>query len=146
MLPDDLPIALTFDDVMLVPGYSEVLPSGVDLTARLSRGLNLNIPLLAAAMDSVTESRMAISMARNGGVGVIHKNLSPEEQAEIIRLFPEVVAERDDYLDTARRVQAEFENFRRRVETQRADNVARAAERGPASAPRHRWKWSWRSG
>lgn len=85
MLPEDLPIALTFDDVMLVPGYSEVLPSGVDLTARFSRGLSLNVPLLAAAMDSVTESKMAISMARNGGIGVIHKNLSPEEQALEVR-------------------------------------------------------------
>ena len=98
MLPDDLPIALTFDDVMLVPGYSEVLPSGVDLTARLSRGLNLNIPLLAAAMDSVTESRMAISMARNGGVGVIHKNLSPEEQALEGDAFAIELAIRQDLL------------------------------------------------
>ncbi len=85
MLPEDLQTALTFDDVMLVPGYSEVLPSGVDLTARLSRGLTLNMPLLAAAMDSVTESKMAISMARNGGIGVVHKNLSPEDQALEVR-------------------------------------------------------------
>jgi IMP dehydrogenase len=85
MLPDDLQTALTFDDVMLVPGYSEVLPSGVDLRARLTRKLALNMPLLSAAMDSVTESAMAISMARNGGIGIIHKNFTPEDQAFEVR-------------------------------------------------------------
>ena len=85
MLPDDLPTALTFDDVMLVPGYSEVLPSGVALNARLTREMTLNVPLLAAAMDSVTEAAMAIAIARHGGIGIIHKNLSPEDQALEVR-------------------------------------------------------------
>jgi IMP dehydrogenase len=72
---------LTFDDVMLVPGYSEVLPADVDVRAKLTRDIGLNIPLISAAMDSVTESRAAIAMAREGGIGVIHKNLTPEAQA-----------------------------------------------------------------
>ena len=72
---------LTFDDVMLVPGYSEVLPADVDVKAKLTRDIGLNIPLISAAMDSVTESRAAIAMAREGGIGVIHKNLTPEAQA-----------------------------------------------------------------
>jgi len=72
---------LTFDDVMLVPAYSEVLPADVDVRSRLTRELELNIPIVSAAMDSVTEARAAIAMAREGGIGIIHKNLTPEEQA-----------------------------------------------------------------
>src|SRR5262249_32286761 len=72
---------LTFDDVMLVPAYSEVLPAEVDVRSRLTRHIELNIPLVSAAMDSVTEARAAIAMARHGGIGVIHKNLPPEAQA-----------------------------------------------------------------
>lgn len=79
-IPTDL--ALTFDDVLLVPGYSRVLPRDVDLRARLTRRITLNIPLLSAAMDTVTESALAIALAQEGGLGVIHKNLSPERQAE----------------------------------------------------------------
>jgi IMP dehydrogenase len=74
--------ALTFDDVLLVPGRSEVLPHEVDLSVTLTPGLQLNIPLLSAAMDTVTEARLAIALAREGGVGVIHRNLAPEQQAE----------------------------------------------------------------
>lgn len=74
--------ALTFDDVLLVPGRSEVLPGEVDLSVTLAPGLQLNIPLLSAAMDTVTEARLAIALAREGGVGVIHRNLTPEQQAE----------------------------------------------------------------
>jgi IMP dehydrogenase len=72
---------LTFDDVMLLPAYSEVLPAEVDVRSRLTRNIELNIPLVSAAMDSVTEARTAIAMARNGGIGIIHKNLSPQSQA-----------------------------------------------------------------
>ncbi|MEZ4229036.1 MAG: IMP dehydrogenase, partial [Polyangiaceae bacterium] len=72
---------LTFDDVMLLPAYSEVVPADVDVTTRLTRKIALNTPLLSAAMDSVTESRMAIAMARQGGIGIIHKNLPPQLQA-----------------------------------------------------------------
>jgi IMP dehydrogenase len=72
---------LTFDDVMLVPAYSEVVPADVDVRSRLTRNIELNIPLVSAAMDSVTEARAAIAMARHGGIGIIHKNLSPEAQA-----------------------------------------------------------------
>ncbi|MDX9990713.1 MAG: IMP dehydrogenase [Anaerolineales bacterium] len=73
--------ALTFDDVLVVPAYSEVLPSETDVRARLTREISLNIPLLSAAMDTVSEARLAIALAREGGVGVIHRNMSPEAQA-----------------------------------------------------------------
>lgn len=82
MFEPNLPQCLTFDDVMLVPAYSEVLPAEADTRTRLTRQITLNIPLLSAAMDSVTESRTAITMAREGGVGVIHKNLPPRDQAQ----------------------------------------------------------------
>jgi IMP dehydrogenase len=81
MLDDKLRECLTFDDVLLAPAYSEVLPKDVDVKTRLCRGLELNIPILSAAMDSVTESRTAITMAREGGIGVLHKNLPIEDQA-----------------------------------------------------------------
>src|SRR5438128_96639 len=81
MLDDELRECLTFDDVLLVPAMSDVLPSEVDVRTRLTRKLGLNIPLLSAAMDSVTEARTAIAMARAGGIGIIHKNLPPEAQA-----------------------------------------------------------------
>src|SRR5438128_1487085 len=77
----DLPTALTFDDVLLVPRHSTVVPSQVDVSTRFSRNILLNVPLASAAMDTVTESRLAIAMAQHGGIGVIHKNLSIEEQA-----------------------------------------------------------------
>ncbi len=73
--------ALTFDDVLLQPGYSEVLPREVDLSTRLTAEITLNIPILSAAMDTVTESRLAIALAQEGGIGVIHKNMTIEEQA-----------------------------------------------------------------
>lgn len=73
--------ALTFDDCLIVPGYSEILPSETDVRARLTREIQLNIPLLSAAMDTVTESRLAIALAREGGIGIIHRNMSPEAQA-----------------------------------------------------------------
>lgn len=78
---DELTECLTFDDVLLVPQYSEVLPKDVDVRSRLTRKIELNIPLVSAAMDSVTEARTAITMAREGGIGIIHKNLTPEDQA-----------------------------------------------------------------
>ncbi len=74
--------ALTFDDVLLVPARSEVLPNEAVLGTKLTRGIELNIPLLSAAMDTVTESRLAIAMAQEGGMGIVHKNLTPEQQAE----------------------------------------------------------------
>ena len=77
---------LTFDDVLLVPDYSEILPRDVDLRTRLSRRINLNIPLISSAMDTVTEYRLAITLAQEGGLGVIHKNMSPAEQATQVRL------------------------------------------------------------
>ena len=72
---------LTFDDVLLVPAYSEVLPREVSLNGRFSRHIGLNIPVVSAAMDTVTEAPMAIAIAREGGIGVIHKNMSIAEQA-----------------------------------------------------------------
>ena len=78
--------ALTFDDVLLQPDYSDVLPREVDLTTRLTAEINLNIPLLSAAMDTVTEARLAIALAQEGGIGIIHKNMTPEEQAHEVLL------------------------------------------------------------
>src|SRR5256886_6232634 len=73
--------ALTFDDVLLVPRHSDVLPTEVDVSTRLTRRIRLSVPLVSAAMDTVTESRLAIAMAQHGGIGIIHKNLSIQEQA-----------------------------------------------------------------
>ena len=77
--------ALTFDDVLLVPAHSSVMPRDVDVTTLLTREIRLNIPLLSAAMDTVTDSRLAIAMAQEGGMGIIHKNMSPESQANEVR-------------------------------------------------------------
>ncbi|MBQ6398717.1 MAG: IMP dehydrogenase [Clostridia bacterium] len=81
MLQDRIREGLTFDDVLLVPGRSEVLPRDADLSIQLARNIKLNIPMMSAAMDTVTDSRMAIAIAREGGLGVIHKNMTIEEQA-----------------------------------------------------------------
>ncbi len=81
MLEDRLRECLTFDDVLLAPAYSEVLPKDVDTKTRLTKSIELNVPLCSAAMDSVTEARTAITMAREGGIGILHKNLDPEAQA-----------------------------------------------------------------
>ncbi len=79
--------ALTFDDVLLVPAYSNVLPADTSLRTKLTRNITLNIPLLSAAMDTVTEARLAIAMAQEGGIGIIHKNLRPADQArEVARV------------------------------------------------------------
>ncbi|HQC71702.1 MAG TPA: IMP dehydrogenase, partial [Candidatus Competibacteraceae bacterium] len=73
--------ALTFDDVLLLPAYSAVLPKDVSLATQLTRTIRLNIPLISAAMDTVTEARLAISLAQEGGIGIIHKNMPVEKQA-----------------------------------------------------------------
>ena len=77
---------LTFDDVLLIPAYSEVLPNAVDLSTKFSRNINLNVPLVSAAMDTVTEAQLAIAIAREGGIGVIHKNMTIEEQARQVHM------------------------------------------------------------
>src|SRR5580765_6443656 len=74
-------MGLTYDDVLLLPGYSEIAPSDIDTSTRLTREITLRAPLVSAAMDKVTESRMAIAMARQGGIGVIHRNLTITDQA-----------------------------------------------------------------
>ena len=78
--------SLTFDDLLVVPGYSEVLPSQTNVTARLAGDVWLNIPILSAAMDTVSEARLAIALAREGGIGIIHRNLSPEAQAREVEI------------------------------------------------------------
>src|SRR5690606_2801894 len=83
--PRTMSTALTFDDVLLVPARSAVLPREVSLQARFTAGVTLNSPLVSAAMDTVTETTMAIAMARNGGIGVIHKKMAVEAQAEMVR-------------------------------------------------------------
>ncbi|MCW8907191.1 MAG: IMP dehydrogenase [Sedimenticola sp.] len=77
--------ALTFDDVLLLPAHSTVLPKDVDLSTQFTRGIRLNIPLVSAAMDTVTEARLAIAMALEGGIGIVHKNMTPEQQAAEVR-------------------------------------------------------------
>ncbi|WP_416885977.1 IMP dehydrogenase, partial [Marinospirillum sp.] len=77
--------ALTFDDVLLVPGYSEILPKDVSLKTRITRNVELNIPLVSAAMDTVTEGRLAIALAQEGGIGIIHKNMTIAQQATEVR-------------------------------------------------------------
>lgn len=87
MLRDKVEHAFTFDDLLLVPGASDVLPSEVDLSTRLTNTINLNIPLISAAMDTVTEHRTAITMAREGGIGIVHKNMTIDEQVlEVIKV------------------------------------------------------------
>ena len=76
---------LTFDDVLLVPAYSELLPNEVNLHSKFSKNLSLKVPIVSAAMDTVTESKMAIAMAQEGGIGVIHKNLSIDDQSNKVR-------------------------------------------------------------
>ena len=78
--------ALTFDDVLLQPSYSDIMPREVDLTSQLTRELRLNIPIISSAMDTVTESRLAITLAQEGGIGIIHKNMPPERQAQEVSL------------------------------------------------------------
>lgn len=81
MLDDELPLGLTFDDVLLLPAKSNVLPKDVDLSTKLTRNINLNVPIISAAMDTVTEARLAISVAREGGLGIIHRAMPAERQA-----------------------------------------------------------------
>ena len=82
MLNDSVSLALTFDDVLLLPSHSEILPNQVEISTKLTKDIRLNIPLLSAAMDTVTEHQTAIAMATAGGLGIIHKNMSIRSQAE----------------------------------------------------------------
>lgn len=111
------PEALTFDDVLLVPARSSVLPRDVDVSTRLTRHLRLNIPMISAAMDTVTEARMAIAMAREGGVGIIHKSMPIEAQAEEVDkvkrsehgiIADPVFVHPDDMIDAALRIMARY--------------------------------------
>src|SRR5512138_4029286 len=76
---------LTFDDVLLVPAFSEILPRDVDIKTKLTKDITLNIPMLSAAMDTVTEASLAIALAREGGLGILHKNMTIEKQADQVR-------------------------------------------------------------
>ncbi|PRX54086.1 IMP dehydrogenase [Flagellimonas meridianipacifica] len=102
---------LTYDDVLLVPGYSEVLPREVSIQTKFTRNININVPIVSAAMDTVTESQMAIAMAREGGIGVLHKNMSIEQQANKVRkvkraesgmIMDPVTLPRDSYVRDAK--------------------------------------------
>src|SRR5499427_1757850 len=84
--PKFSPVGLTFDDVLLLPAHSELMPSEADTSTRITRKYRLRVPLVSSAMDTVTEARMAIAMARHGGVGVLHRNLSVEDQAQQVDL------------------------------------------------------------
>ncbi|MCB0573516.1 MAG: IMP dehydrogenase, partial [Saprospiraceae bacterium] len=83
--PKFLGESLTFDDVLLVPAFSEVLPREVDISSQFTRGLRLNVPISSAAMDTVTDKSLAIAIARQGGIGIIHKNMTIDEQADQVR-------------------------------------------------------------
>src|SRR5271157_6170722 len=85
MLKNNPREGFTFDDVLIKPGLSDVLPSDVDVRSRITRGIALNVPIVASAMDTVTEAHMAIAMAQAGGIGVIHRNLDPAVQAAQVR-------------------------------------------------------------
>src|SRR5262249_48729961 len=78
--------ALTFDDVLLVPAFSQILPKNVDLTTALTREIRLNVPLVSSAMDTVTEAQLAIALAQEGGIGILHKSMSIEKQAQQVRV------------------------------------------------------------
>src|SRR5690606_14120728 len=82
----DSAVAFTFDDVLLVPAASEIMPSQADVGTQITRDIRLRIPVVSSAMDTVTEARLAIAMAQEGGIGVIHRNLTPEEQARQVAL------------------------------------------------------------
>ena len=79
-------VGLTYDDVLLLPNETDVIPSEVDTSTQLTRNINVQLPLLSAAMDTVTESQMAIAMARQGGLGILHRNLSIADQANQVRI------------------------------------------------------------
>ena len=81
MLTDDLPLGLTFDDVLLLPAKSDVLPGEVDVSTNLTRNIRLNVPIISAAMDTVTDASLAIAIAREGGLGIMHRAMSPQKQA-----------------------------------------------------------------
>ena len=83
--PNSIPEGLAFDDVLLRPGLSAVMPSATNIGTQLTRTIRLNLPIISAAMDTVTEARLAIAMAEAGGIGVIHRNLAPADQAEEVR-------------------------------------------------------------
>ena len=107
---------LTYDDVLLVPAYSEVLPREVSIATKFSRNITINTPIVSAAMDTVTEYAMAIAIAREGGIGVIHKNMSIEAQAEQVRkaLMVEIEKERAE-------ARKRSEDQRKRLELEAGD-------------------------
>jgi IMP dehydrogenase len=89
---DESTVALTFDDVLLAPRPSDVLPAEVDVSSRVTRQIGVKIPVISSAMDTVTEGRLAIAMAQAGGIGVIHRNLAPDQQAEQVAMVKRYVA------------------------------------------------------
>ena len=92
MLQPDIPTYLTFDDVILLPGFSEILPSEGDISTQLTRNIRLNSPLLSAPMDTVTEASMAIALAQEGGVGIIHRNMEAKQQRKEIERVKRAVS------------------------------------------------------
>src|SRR6056297_531100 len=107
----------TFDDVLLIPQYSEILPHEVDLSTRFSKNIKLNIPIVSAAMDTVTESQLAIAVARLGGIGVIHKNMTISEQAQQVKsvkraengmIYDPITIKKDSTIGDAINIMQEF--------------------------------------
>ena len=130
--------ALTFDDVLLVPAYSEVLPRDVSLSSQLTRDIRVNLPVVSAAMDTVTEARLAITIAQEGGIGIIHKNMSIESQArevDRVKKFESGVIIRPDLRD-AGHVYPRCHQFDSRQEHFRRAGGRRQAGRGDRHASR----------
>ena len=126
--------ALTFDDVLLVPAYSAVLPRDVQLSTHLSRNISLNIPLVSAAMDTVTDARLAIALAQEGGIGIIHKNMTPKEQAaEVMKVKRHEAGVLRDPITITQDM-----TVRDAIELQRAHKILRSAGGRGQARSRHR--------
>jgi IMP dehydrogenase/GMP reductase len=142
MLDKEPRLGLTYDDVVLVPAKSQILPSEVDMRTRLTRHININIPIISSAMDTVTESRLAIAIAREGGIGIIHRVLSPVDQAtEVDRvkksesgmILDPITISPDQTIRDAHALMAKYRisGIHKRQEISRHSHESRSAVRDP---------------